>query len=278
MAALRNQVSGLRVIHQSEGRPDSKLAWLSAQTFEDLVAAAQAHNIDINTVAEDDVCEIFYTSGTSSRPKGVALTHRNVYLHALNAAAGSNAGNETAEMHSIPLFHANGWGIAHSLTMLGGKHVMLRSFNPSELFRLIQDERWNTSGPYPSWPRCWSIIRTGPDRTRYDLSSLKVATIVVVAPSATLIRYFVEALQCECYTGYGLTETSPLLATSKDKPELQLSGDARHVAQSLAGYAVAGVTLRIVDSCDRFLPEDGTSVGEVVAQSDGVMLGYWNQP
>src|SRR2546430_433712 len=92
-------------------------------------------------VDENSLAELFYTSGTSAEPKGVMLTHRNIYLHALNATLALHTDNESVELHTIPLFHANGWGVAHFLTLLGGRHVMIQKFDPLEVFRLIEAER-----------------------------------------------------------------------------------------------------------------------------------------
>ena len=230
VAAFLPQVPTLKHIHLIEGTPDTATyPWLSPETYETLIEKAEPHQTDIDTIDEDAVCEIFYTSGTSSRPKGVALTHRNVYLHAYNSAIGGSIQNGSVEMHSIPLFHANGWGIAHFLTVTGGKHVMLRAFDPTELFRLIEAERVQY---FRGVPIMVTVLVNHPDRTKYDLSSLRSITIGGAAPSPTLIRQAEQAFSCEVYTGYGLTETSPTLCTSRNKNPDNIAGEERYIAQS----------------------------------------------
>jgi len=90
---------------------------------------------------ENALAELFYTSGTSANPKGVMLTHRNIYLHALNVLVAFKMTAEEVHVHTIPLFHANGRGATHTLTFVGGRHVMLPRFDPVEVFRLIERER-----------------------------------------------------------------------------------------------------------------------------------------
>ena len=90
-----------------------------------MLSAAAPQRLDVMEVDEDAPAELFYTSGTSANPKGVVLTHRNIYLHAIHVCLGLEAEFGAAELHTIPLFHANGWGVAHFLTMLGGKQKLL---------------------------------------------------------------------------------------------------------------------------------------------------------
>jgi len=101
---------------------------LSPRNYEDLLQAATPHRADITSIDENSLAELFYTSGTSANPKGVMLTHRNIYLHAQNVCLGFNIENGAVELHTIPLFHANGWASHISSPYLGGKHVMMQRF------------------------------------------------------------------------------------------------------------------------------------------------------
>src|SRR6202167_6782828 len=116
-------------------------AWLSPRNYEDILAAATPYRADVMDFDENSLAELFYTSGTSAEPKGVMLTHRNVYLHALPVVMTFMTKPDSVNLHTIPLFHANGWGTAHSVTFMGGKHVMLQRFTCAEVFQLIQRER-----------------------------------------------------------------------------------------------------------------------------------------
>jgi fatty-acyl-CoA synthase len=249
--------------------------WLSAQNYEALLSGSPAHRADIMQVDENSLAELFYTSGTSAEPKGVMLTHRNIYLHALNAGLAMHTDNESVELHTIPLFHANGWGVAHFLTLLGGKHVMMQKFDPPEVFRLIEAERVNYCSLVPAMA---TALVNCPERQKYDLSSLKRISLGGAASSPTLVREVEEKLGCTCFSGYGLTETAPVLTISPMKPGLSWEGDQRFTGQAMTGYPIPGVELRVVDADDQDVPRDGQSMGEIVARSDGVLEGYWQEP
>ena len=249
--------------------------WVSAQNYEALLSSAPPYRADIMQVDENSLAELFYTSGTSAEPKGVMLTHRNIYLHALNAGLALNPDKEAVELHTIPLFHANGWGVAHFLTLLGGKHVMIQKFDPPEVFRLIEAERVHYCSLVPAMA---TALVSCPERQKYDLASLKRISIGGAASSPTLVREVEEKLGCTCFSGYGLTETAPVLTISPMKPGLTWEGDQRFAGQSMTGYAIPGVELRVVDANDQDVPRDGGSTGEIVTRTDGVMEGYWKQP
>jgi len=249
--------------------------WLSAPNYETLLTAAPPYGADIMQVDENSLAELFYTSGTSAEPKGVMLTHRNIYLHALNAGLALNTDQEAVELHTIPLFHANGWGVAHFLTLLGGKHVMIQKFDPPEVFRLMETERVNYCSLVPAMA---TALVNCPERQKYDLSSLKRISIGGAASSPTLVREVEQKLGCTCFSGYGLTETSPVLSLSPMKPGLRWEAEQRFAGQAMTGYAIPGVELRVVDENDQDVPHDGQSMGEIVTRTDGVMEGYWQQP
>jgi fatty-acyl-CoA synthase len=271
--SFRQSLSTVKMYIQLEGAPEAD--WLVRDNYETLLSRATPHRADIALIDEDAVAEIFYTSGTSARPKGVMLTHRNVHLHALQVCVAFVAENGAVELHTIPLFHANGWGVAHFLTMMGGKHVMVHSFDPKEVFRLIEAERVNHFSVVPIMA---TVLVNHPERTNYDLSSLRRIVIGGAASSPTLIREVEEKLGCECFSGYGLTETSPALSSAQMKPELQWEGEQRYLGRAMAGYAMPGVEFKIVDSQDQDLPQNGIAFGELVVRGDCVMKGYWNQP
>jgi fatty-acyl-CoA synthase len=271
--SFRSKLSTIKEFYLLDG--GSRESWLAPNNYEQILAAAKALRINVTTVDENAVAELFYTSGTSANPKGVMLTHRNIYLHALNACISIHAEPDPVELHTIPLFHANGWGVAHSLTFLGGKHVMIHRFDPIEVFRLIEKEGAQTCSLVPIMA---TVLVNSPERSKYNLSSLKRATIGGAASSPTLIREVEEKLGCVCFSGYGLTETSPTLSLAMTKPGMDLSGEDRYAHQALTGYAILGVEMRVVDPNDQDVPHDGKSIGEIIARGDGIMEGYWKQP
>lgn len=271
--AFRKDVPSVKMFCQLDGLPEA--SWLSQNNYEALLAAATPFENDVAKIDENSLAELFYTSGTSANPKGVMLTHRNVYLHALHICLGFHTENGAVELHTIPLFHANGWGVAHFLTVLGGKHVMIQKFDCKEVFRLIEKEKVNACSLVPIMA---TALVNSPERKNYDLASLKRIVIGGAASSPTLIRQVEETLGCECYSGYGLTETSPALSISPMKLGMGWEGEQRYAGQAMTGFPFPGVEMRVVDASDRDVPADGQSIGEIVTRADGVMEGYWRQP
>ena len=273
--SFRQGLRTVRSFYQLDGTPQS--GWLSVQTYEQMLASATPSREELMTFDENSVAEMFYTSGTSASPKGVMLSHRNVYLHAMNLAVYHHARYENVLMHTIPLFHANGWGAAHTITLVGGTHVMLPRFLPEEVFRLVEEERVSALSLVPIMAM---VLVNSPARSKYDLKSVEWSVIGGAASSPTLIREVEEKLGFKCFSGYGLTETAPSLATAELKPDMQHTSapEERHVMQAMTGYAYPGSELRVVDAEDNDVPRDGVTMGEIIARSDGVMAGYWRQP
>jgi acyl-CoA synthetase (AMP-forming)/AMP-acid ligase II len=271
--ALRKDLNSVRRFVPLDFVP--RASWTLQENYEDLLAAAAPYRTDVMQVDENSLAELFYTSGTSANPKGVMLTHRNIYLHALNVAIAFPGNSDSVELHTIPLFHANGWGVAHSLTYAGGKHVMMRKFETTEVFRLIEREGAQSLSVVPAMA---TALVNCPERPKFNLKSLQRMSIGGAASSPTLVREVEEKLGCACYSGYGLTETAPVLTTARMKAGVDWQGQVRYEKQACTGHAVPGVEIRVVDSDGKDVPRDGKSIGEIVARSDGVMEGYWKQP
>jgi fatty-acyl-CoA synthase len=264
-----------------DGQPQAD--WLKPCNYDDLLAGTSPYESDFTEIDEDSVAELFYTSGSSDRPKGVMLTHRNVYLHALSViAAGQTSPITLGDMscrsvllHTIPLFHANGWGTAHTITVVGGTHVMLHHFHPADVFHLIERERVTTCAMVPTMA---TALLHSPARQKYDLSSLQLITIGGAASSPTLVKGVEEMLGCACISGYGLTETSPTLAKSAPKSDSDWDSEQRYARQAMTGFAIPGVELRVLDLDGKEVPHDATAMGEIAVRGDAVMDGYWRQP
>jgi len=279
--SFRTTVPSIETFFLLDGQPQAN--WLAANNYDDILSAFPPFKCDFPQIDEDSLAELFYTSGSSDRPKGVMLTHRNVYLHALSViAAGQTSIATLGEMscksvllHTIPLFHANGWGIAHIITVVGGRHVMIHHFNPVEVFRLIERERVTSCAIVPTMA---TALVNSPARAKYDLSSLQIINIGGAASSPTLVKEVEDKLGCICLSGYGLTETCPTLAKSPMKSDLPFDGEQRYVRQAMTGFAIPGVELRVIGPNGGDVPNDGVVMGEILARGDVVMEGYWRQP
>jgi len=271
--SFRRDLPTVRSFIQLSGKPQAE--WLCGQSYEQMLAAAVPYREELMAFDENSVAEMFYTSGTSASPKGVMLTHRNVYLYAMNIAMHYHVAYDHVLLHTIPLFHANGWGAAHTVTMVGGTHVMLPRFVPEEVFRLVEREKVRHLSLVPIMA---AALVASPARSKYDLSSVEWATIGGAASSPTLIRSAEQTFGFKCFSGYGLTECAPSLACAELKPDMQCTEEERYSIQAMTGCAFPGVELRVVDAEDKDVPHDGLTMGEIIARSDGVMAGYWQQP
>jgi fatty-acyl-CoA synthase len=251
--------------------------WIGLEEdYERFIAQGHPQRADIFSYDETSIAELFYTSGSTGTPKGVTLSHRTLYMHAMSVGLSVERGDDTVELHTIPLFHANGWGRPQVSTLMGMKHVMVRRFDPPTVFRLIQEEKATSMSLVPTMA---NALLHAPDRGGYDLSSLHCIHIGGAASSPELVEKIEKAFHCECIAGYGLTETSPVATSSRKKGTIVFKDEAdRYRHQAMAGWPVPNVEIRVVDPEMRDVPRDMQSIGEVVIQGDHVMDGYFKEP
>jgi len=245
--------------------------------YEELLARERLRRPDLFAQDETAMGELFYTSGSTGTPKGVALSHRTLYLHALAVTATFVHSDEHVELHTIPLFHANGWGRAHSSTLCGLKQVMVRRFDPAHVFRLIQEEKATGMAMVPTMAN--ALIQC-PSRPEFDLSSMREINLGGAASSPELIAGLERLFPgCVVQAGYGLTETSPVATSARRKSTVVYADEddrLRHLA--MAGWPLPGCEVRVVDAHLRDVPRDMQSIGEVVIRGDLIMDGYYKEP
>ncbi len=245
------------------------------QGYEEMLGEASPEPLRAE-VDEDQVAEIFYTSGSTARPKGVALTHRSLYLHALQCGFGVGIDDTMVLLHTIPLFHVNGWGTPHYVTALGGTHVMLRRFVPAKVLELVERCRVTNAAFVPTMV---GMLLQEPTRGSRDLSSLRQMNVGGAPSPSSFVAASMEGLGGEYLGGYGLSESSPVVSVSRIKSTLRAA--PREIQDRLRGYAglpMVGVEVRLEGPAGEAVPWDGESVGELLVQADSVMQGYWNLP
>ncbi len=243
--------------------------------YEDFLATGEPERADIGSVDENSVAELFYTSGSTGTPKGVMLTHRTLYLHAIDMAVLLEHRRDVVDLHTIPLFHANGWGRPQVSTMMGWKQVMVRRFDPAFVLGLTQQHQATYMCLVPTMA---NALINHPGIKDYDVSSLKQIILGGAASSPELIDRLEQAMGCECICGYGLTETAPLLTTSRWKEGVDYSVKPERLRrQAMAGWASPGVEVRVVDGEMNDVARDMEAIGEVVARGDHVMEGYYRE-
>jgi fatty-acyl-CoA synthase len=245
-------------------------------TYQELLDQGKPGRFDIACLDENSVAELFYTSGSTGAPKGVTLSHRTLYTHALAVANLYREPETIVDLHVIPLFHANGWGRPHASTLLGTRQIMVRRFDPVTVFRLAQEHRATDMAMVPTMA---NALLNCPDLGSYDFSSLRNIVLGGAACSPELIERMEKAFGCDVYAGYGLTETAPLLTIACSKPGYSYASDAdRHHRRSMAGWPVIGMQVRVVDADMNDVPRDMRTIGEIVTCGDHVMDGYFREP
>jgi fatty-acyl-CoA synthase len=244
--------------------------------YEAVLAEGHPERADVFSVDEMAIAELFYTSGSTGTPKGVTLAHRTLYLHALDIGALYKDMDSMVDLHTIPMFHANGWGRPQASTMHGITQVMVRRFEPTFVFGLIQEHKATDMCLVPTMA---NALLNAPDLTKWDLSSMRRVMIGGAASSPELVERIETAIpSCECIAGYGLTETAPVLTSSRSKGLVYANDADRRKRQASAGWPVPGVTLRVVDHDMQDVPRDMQAIGEVIAMGDHVMEGYFKEP
>ena len=244
--------------------------------YEEILHAGRPERADIYSVDENSIGELFYTSGSTGRPKGVALSHRTLYLHALSLYTVYQDVETMVNLHTIPLFHANGWGHPQCSTYFGVKQVMVRKFEPGAVFRLIEEHKATDMYLVPVMA---NMLLNSPEVGKHNVSSLRRIMIGGAAPSPALIERVEKAFGCGVYGGYGLSETGPILAAAIPKTGLRhASEQERYRRQAMTGWPLIGNEIRVVDRDMNDVPKNSRTIGEIVVRGDHVMQGYWNDP
>ncbi len=255
------------IVAQDGGKAaDGWTAW------ENWIADSPTSRPDPVDLDENDLVSINYTSGTTARPKGVMLTHRNCYVNAYGLIAHLGFCHEDVELWTLPMFHCNGWGGVYALTGVGGTHVVLRAIDAERIFELIATERVTLACMAPA---VLSAILEYEHRERHAVTTRPRFVVAGAPPPIDFVRRLEEELGWDFLQIYGLTETSPLLTLSRPDHATPRTDYAR---RARAGTPAIGVDLVLRDDEGCIVPRDDSSVGEICARTNVVFAGYWEQP
>ena len=215
---------------------------------------------------ENATATINYTSGTTSRPKGVEITHRNIWMNATTFALHAGVTDRDVYLHTLPMFHVNGWGMPFAMAGMGVKQVVLRKIDGTEILRRVAEHGVTVMCAAPTVVN--AILDAAQD-WEGEIPGRGLVRIIsggAPPPTSTVARIETE-LGWEFIQIYGLTETSPLLTINRTRSEWDdLDPHARATRLVRAGAPALGAAVRIA------------SDGEVLARSNTVLKSYWNQP
>ncbi|PKN33476.1 MAG: long-chain fatty acid--CoA ligase [Deltaproteobacteria bacterium HGW-Deltaproteobacteria-19] len=219
---------------------------------------------DPTGVAEQDRAVILYTAGTTWNPKGVILTHANLYSNAVNAARAHGTKASDVTLVALPLSHSFGITTMNKAYQYGNLHVLLRKFQAEEAFALIERHRVTD---FPGVPAMFMMMLASPEAAKHDLSSLKKCLAGSAPFPLPALRRFEETFHCTVYPAYGLSEAAPAVSTNYQ---------GRPVKPDSVGQPIPSVDVRIVD--DRDLDVAPGEVGELIVRGPSVAAGYLNLP
>jgi fatty-acyl-CoA synthase len=274
-APLRASVPGLESLVWTH-RDSGEALGLGEHDYEALLAKEEAAPPAELALEDNEVAHLYYTSGTTGRPKGVILTHKNVKIHALGTIAEFHLSNKDRWFHVAPLFHlADAWA-TFAITWVGGKHVLLPSFDALQVLSLIQEERITLSNLIPTM---LNMMVNHPEVGKFDYSSLRVILSGGAPIAPEVVRRIIETFKCDYVQTYGMTETSPYLTLSILKEHLKsLPWKEQLAYKASTGREFICVRLRVVDAAGQDVARDNKQVGEIVVKGDSVTPGYWNLP
>ncbi len=267
---VRHEMPGIEHFVALEGGGDG---WLD---YERLLAEAPPL-LARHEVGENDVLAINYTSGTTSRPKGVMITHRNAWVNAVGLLVHHPMTCADRYLWTLPMFHANGWGFVWTVAAAGGTHVCARRTDVPTVYGLLGAEHITMLCASPT---VLITIAGAPDELRARAPRGVRVLTAGAAPAAHTIERVEQGLGWAITQIYGLTETSPAICVCEPRPEhamLDVTERARIKARQGVAIVTAG-ELRVVDERGVDVPRDGTVVGEVLMRGNVVMEGYYRDP
>ncbi len=247
--------------------------------YEELLRSAN-DQYDFPDFDENSVATMFYTTGTTGNPKAVYFSHRQLVLHTL--AGGMLFGSydsacrfrsDDVYMPITPMFHVHAWGVPYLATMLGVKQVYPGRYEPEMLLRLLLSEKVTFSHCVPT---ILHMLVSSPVAKAVDLSHWKVVIGGAALPAG--LAKAASELNIDVITGYGMSETCPILSvTYLNKENRKLDMDKQVELRTKTGVPIPLVDMKVVDEEMNSLPQDGMSVGEIVVRTPWLTQSYYKE-
>ena len=232
---------------------------------------------DRATIAETDLLTINYTSGTTARPKGVMITHRNAYMNTVGTLLHLRLEMTDRYLWTLPMFHANGWTFTWTVTAVGATHVCLPKVEPARVFDLVRSEKvtWMCAAP-----TVLIGLAGAPESVRGELPRGVRVVTAGAPPAAATIERMERDLGWEITQVYGLTETAPFITICEPRPQhADMALEERAVIKARQGVELlTSGELRVVDDSGAEVAADGQTMGEITVAGNVVMKGYYNDP
>jgi fatty-acyl-CoA synthase len=239
--------------------------------YEELLAGASPVRPVSWLEHEEETISVNYTSGTTGRPKGVQYTYRGAYLNALSEVIVAGLSAESVYLWTLPMFHCNGWCFPWAVTAAAARHVTMPAVDPQRVWELIDGEGVTH---YNGAPTVQLMIINHPRAHRLDRPV--TAMVAAAPPSPTLLARMSE-LNFRIVHVYGLTETyGPITVCPEQETGRELPAEqrAKYLARQGQAYPSADL-VRVVGEQMNDIPQDATTMGEVVMRGNNVMSGYF---
>jgi acyl-CoA synthetase (AMP-forming)/AMP-acid ligase II len=270
----KNEIPSLQGIISSGDAPEK--SGRDAHPYESLIKGASPAEGPSVGIEDRDIAQIYYTSGTTGKPKGVILTHRNNAAHTAGIIRELHLSDKDRWLHVSPMFHlADAWAV-WAMTKVGGTHVMVPGFNEQHILETMAQQNVTLSNFIPTM---LNLLVNFPGVTDYDLPSLRLIMSGGAPIAKEVVKKILDVFGCDYIQTYGLTETSPFLTLSILPEEMNsLPVEKKLLIMVTTGRPFETVQLKVVKENGEEVNPDGKDVGEIIAKGESITPGYWERP
>lgn len=270
-------VKGFVIMTDSQELPGTTLGPI--YSYEQLLAGASPQYNFPSDLDEWSTAAMCYTTATTGEPKGVAYTHRAIFLHCLSCLSTDMMGLSERDtiMAVVPMFHANAWGMPFTAAWTGARQVFPGARpDPKILCQLIQDEKVTITAGVPT---IWMGILQVLEKETFDFGSVKSFICGGSAVPLSLMKAFDEKLGIPILHAYGMTETTPLVTLSRTKSYMdRWPAEEQYRVRTKQGLVAPGLEIKIIGENGEDLPHDGKTMGELIVRGPWIAGEYYKNP